>query len=1261
MLAGSQVALVIGTAAAVEDLPAGRFGVISLDDPAVEAALASPLPEQTPEQTPQRAPSEVRPGQLAYVIYTSGSTGVPKGVQVTQGGLANYVMSVPPRLGLAEPGGRYLLLQGAVTDFGNTMIFASLGTGGILHVLDPRKSTDADVVAGYLASRAIDYLKVVPSHLAALAGANAIAALLPARTLVLGGEPTPPALAADILGAAAGRGVANHYGPTETTIGVATWRLTRADADRGAVPIGSPVANTRLYVLDDLLRPVPPGVPGELYVAGASLARGYRGRAALTAERFLACPFGPGGERMYRTGDVVRWLADGRLTFCGRADSQVKVRGFRIELGEVEAALAAHPRVVQAAAAVREDSPGHQQLVGYVVPGAAADDRADLVQAVRAQVAGRLPEYMVPAAVVALDALPLTPNGKLDRKALPAPSFAAGADGRGPATVAEEIVCGVFAELLGLDRVGVQDSFFDLGGHSLLATRLVSRVRSLLGTELQIREVFESPTPAGLAARAEIAGPARMALTRRARPERIPLSFAQRRLWFLWQLEGPSATYNIPLAVRLAGPLDVSALATALRDVIGRHEVLRTVFPAADGEPCQRILAPGDLEWELTPARVAEAELAGAVEQAARYEFDLAAGLPLRAWLFASGPGEQVLVLVLHHIAGDGLSKAALLGDIAAAYAARRDGAAAAWEPLPVQYADYALWQRELLGSADDPGSLLARQVAYWRDALAGAPRELALPLDHPRSAAPSYRGHTVALDVPAGTHERLSALARSRGVTLFMVVQAALAVLLSKLGAGPDIPVGIAVAGRTDAALDDLVGFFVNTLVLRADLSQDAPFTALLDRVRPTWLGALEHQDVPFEQLVEVLAPPRSLGRHPLFQVMLAMQNDAPAEPRLAGLQASVLPAGEVAAKFDLEFSLSEAFERGRPAGLRGGMVAAADLFDESSAEGIAARYSRVLELLAADPGTALHAVQIVAAAERRQLVTGWNQTAAPVPAQTLAGLFEAQAARTPDAAAVACGDEWLGYRELNERANRLARVLVSRGAGPESVVAVMLERSVGLVVSLLAVVKAGAAYVPVDPGYPAERIALMLDDVDPQCVLTAGSLAADHAELAGQAANDLRDGDRLSALTPAHPAYVIYTSGSTGVPKGVAITHAGIVNRLAWMQAEYRLGADDRVLQKTPISFDVSVWELFWPLLEGGRLVLARPGGHRDPAYLSWLIAAAGITTVHFVPAHAGGVPQRRRAGGGRQPAPGDLQRRGPAGQAGRAGRGELHGRAA
>ncbi len=657
-----------------------------------------------------------------------------------------------------------------------------------------------------------------------------------------------------------------------------------------------------------------------------------------------------------------------------------------------------------------------------------------------------------------------------------------------------------------------------------------------------------------------------------------------------------------------------------------------------EGQPRQHVLGVDGVGSVLTVVDAAgmdEAEVSALVSAHAQHVFDLSAEVPLRAALLVRGTRESVLVLVMHHIAGDGWSMGLLARDVSLAYAARCSDGVPGFEPLPVQYADYTLWQRELLGSEDDPGSMLARQVDYWRQALEGAPEELSLPVDRPRPVAASYRGGGVGLAVSAGLHARMTRLAAAEGVTVFMVLQAAVAVLVSRLGAGTDIPLGTPVAGRVDDALDDLAGLFVNTLVLRTDLSGNPAFAEVLKRVREAALEAFGHQDVPFERLVEKLAPSRSLARHPLFQVMVVLQNQAPAVVDLPGISAELIPPGETAAKFDLSFDFEEAFDAaGSPAGLRGSVTYAADLFEQATVEAVAQRFIRVLETVTTDPRTPLGRVGVLGEAERHRIVQEWNGTARAVPAGTLPGLFEARVARVPGAVAVVFEGAELTYGELNGRANRLARLLAARGVGPESVVAVAMERSAELVVALLAVLKAGGAYLPVDPAYPAERVGFMLADARP----------AVRGDQPGRAARRCRWGTgwpgwwwmsrawrrswpgsgMVTCLMPSAAAGcwagIRRTSssrrGRPGGRRALRCRHAGVVNRLAWMQDAFGLGAGDRVLQKTPFGFDVSVWEFFWPLLEGAVLVVARPGGHQDPGYLAGLIQRERVTVAHFVP---------------------------------------------
>ncbi|WP_245651928.1 non-ribosomal peptide synthetase [Streptosporangium amethystogenes] len=1169
-------------------LPEGVARVV-LDDPATVRALGAGDGGALEESERGAALS---PASAAYVIYTSGSTGRPKGVLVSHAGVASMVAGHERYLEVG-PGARVGQFASAGFDtFGWEWLMA-LVSGATLVVI-PRRRRLGDVLPAFLAEERVSHVTLPPAVLATLEEG----AIAPETVLVVAGEACP----AEVMRRwARGRRMFNSYGPTETTVDATLWRCAPAARE---VAIGRPVVNTRVFVLDTALSPVPVGTVGELYVAGVGLARGYVGRPDLTAERFVANPFAGDGSRLYRTGDRARWTADGQLVFAGRSDDQVKIRGYRIEPGEIQAVVTAHPGVAQAAVVVREDVPGDKRLIAYVLPAGGADGLPALV---REFVAEHVPEYMVPSVVMVLDELPLTVNGKVDRERLPAPETpTAETARRGPADVREELLCAAFADVLGLETVGVDDDFFALGGHSLLAVRLASRVRTVLGVDFDIRVLFDEPTVAGLGARLAGSGPARTPLTARERPERIPLSYAQQRLWFIGQLDGPSPAYNIPVALRLSGRVDQAALDMAMRDVIGRHEVLRTVFVTENGEPYQRILELDDLAWRLSVREVAPSELDDVIAEANACTFDLSAEVPIRAWLFRTAPEEQVLVVVLHHIASDGWSDGPLSRDFSLAYAARCEGRAPAWEPLPVQYADYALWQRELLGDEADPDSVISRQVAYWREALAGVPEALDLPSDRPRPAVASHRGDIVPLEISAKVHARLVETARAEGVTMFMALQAALAVLLSRLGAGTDIPIGAGNAGRTDEALDDLVGFFVNTLVVRTDLSGDPTFREVLAQVRETTLSAFAHQEVPFEKLVEAINPARSLARHPLFQVNLTLQNQEGADALdLAGLRIEAAAVDVVAAKLDLAVSMGERRDAsGAPAGITGGVIYASDVFERDTVVSLTERLGRLLESVTGDPGRRISTVDVLTAGEREQLLQEWNDSFRPLPVAGLAELFEERVRVAPGAVAVEFGELSLSYEELNARANRLARHLIGLGVGPERLVAVALPRSIMSLVAMLAVAKAGGAYLPVDPEYPVERIGYVLDDAAPVCVLTDAAtsevLPASVLEIlvdrlgldgdvGGDGGGDVSDAERRTPLSPASPAYVTYTSGSTGRPKGVVVTHSGI-GSLAHGQIE-RFGVlpDSRILQFASPSFDAMVSEVCMALLSGARLVMA------------------------------------------------------------------------
>ncbi|MFI1104554.1 amino acid adenylation domain-containing protein [Streptomyces melanogenes] len=1175
----------------------------------VVSATGAPEPGADAPELPR-----VTDAHTAYVMYTSGSTGRPKGVAVTHRNILG--LAADP---LWADGSHTRVLAHAPHSFDASTfeIWVPLLGGGTVVVAPPSASA-ADALERTVAEHRPTSAFITASLFNSLVadGSSALAGL---RHVLVGGEAPSAAAVRRFLARWPGTALTNAYGPTENTTFTTCHRYP-AGAD-GSPTIGRPMANTRAQVLDERLRPVPTGVVGELYIAGAGLARGYLDSPGPTAARFVADPFGAPGERMYRTGDLARWNADGDLVFAGRADDQVKLRGFRIEPGEVEAVLVAHAAVSQAAVTVREDQPGDRRLVAYVVPVRGARSAA-LAPELAALAEQELPDYMVPAVVVLPDGLPLTANGKLDLAALPAPDRTATAPAREPSTPVERQLCAVFAEVLGLPRVGVDDSFFALGGHSLLAIRLVNRLRSLLGREIDMRTVFEAPTPARLAAGLTGSQPGRQPLTARTRPAALPLSFSQLRFWFQREIAAADQAQTISTALRLRGELDEAALRAALQDVVTRHESLRTLFPTADGQPRQHVLDPADALVGWTVREVAPRELARAARAAAAPGVDLARDLPLRAALLAAGPADHVLVVTVHHIAFDGWSAAPFVRDLATAYEARTAGHAPRWTPLPVQYADFALWQRDLLGDPADPDSRAARQLAYWKRELENAPDELALPADRPRPAAGSHRAGSVEVRLGADSHRRLTEVAQRQGASLFMVLQAALAGLLTRWGAGTDILVGSPVAGRTDAAVDDLVGCFLNTVVIRTDTSGAPSFTDLVDRVKPRVLQALEHQDVPFERVVDAVGPTRSAARHPLFQVMLSLQNNATAEIALAGLRAEALhDVHYPSTPFDLLFDVGEA-----EGALTGRLVYAEDLFDRATAERLARHFEAFLTRAGETPAEPIAHLEFLPEGERRALLEEWS-TGPAAPAGELAPhRFQRQAAQSPDAVAVVCGERSLTYAELNAGADRLARHLTAHGAGPGELVAVAVRRSVDLPLALLAVHKTGAAFLPLDPGHPRERTRTVLAEAAPVLVLcdtatrtAAGDadwLALDDPHTAAALATPADGGPAAPSVAADSLAYVSYTSGSTGRPKGVAVTHANLANLLDAMGERLPLTAEDRLLAVTTVAFDIAHLELLLPLCHGARVVLAETDAAKDPFALAQLVERHAVTVMQATP---------------------------------------------
>ncbi|HEV7974784.1 non-ribosomal peptide synthetase, partial [Amycolatopsis sp.] len=1149
---------------------------------------------------------ELSPENPAYVIYTSGSTGKPKGVVVPHSGIVNRLLWTQDEYRL-ESTDRVLQKTPSSFDVSVWEFFWPLITGATLVVAKPDGHREPRYLAELIQEQRITTVHFVPSMLRLFLEEPESARCTGLRRVLCSGEALPEDLAARFR-ATLDAGLHNLYGPTEASVDVTSWAVVD-----GPVAIGRPVWNTQVHVLDARLRPVAPGVAGELYLAGVQLARGYLGRAGLTAERFVANPFGE-GSRLYRTGDLARWRADGTVEYLGRVDEQVKLRGFRIELGEIETVLSGHSSVAHVRVIARED-----RLVAYVVPTGsfAADDVRGLAEAA-------LPEFMVPSAFVEVREIPLTPNGKLDRKALPAPEFTAGS-GRQPNTPRETALCELFATVLGVDRVGVDDDFFALGGHSLLVMRLAGRIRSTFGVEVSLRAVFDAPTVAKLAAVLSDAEESRPALVPAGRPEILPLSAAQQSLRFLYSLEGASSTYNIPIAWRLTGQLDLDALRAAVHDVVGRHETLRTVFPDRDGVMSQRILAPERANVEVLAVRPDE------IAATADYCFELDREPPLRVTFAEVAPGEHLVVFLFHHIASDEWSELPFFADFANAYTALVAGADPQWTPLPVQYADFALWQRTLLGTPRDPGAVAKRQLDFWRETLADLPEEIALPVDRPRPQEASYRGGQVLCTLDTSLETGLRELARVHDVSMFMLVQAGVATLLHRLGAGTDIPLGAPISGRTEESLEDLVGYFLNSLVLRTDLSGNPAFTELLGRVRETDLAAFSNQDVPFDRLVEALNPARSLARHPLFQVMVVYLAAAAEDGlSLPGLSAEREPVEVGTSKFDLSFDFVE--EQG--GGITVSLEYSSDLFDRSTVERFGERLLRVLEQVVADPSQPVGSLDVLDPDERELIVRGWNDTALAVEPSTVPGLFEAQAAKTPDAIAVVSGEvEWT-FAELNDGANRLARLLVAEGVGPEDLVALMLPRSADVMLSILAVHKAGAAYLPLDPDYPAERVTAMLDDARPSLVLTVRSLAEtlpetrlvvlDECGYGRHEGENLTDADRLRPLSPQNPAYVIYTSGSTGRPKGVVVAHRSVVNlfhshrETLYRPAVASTGRDQlRVGHAWSFAFDASWQPQLW-LLDGHAVHVVPEEIRRDPELLAAEVRRAGFDFIEVTPSY-------------------------------------------
>ncbi|HZE25195.1 MAG TPA: amino acid adenylation domain-containing protein, partial [Blattabacteriaceae bacterium] len=1160
------------------------------------------------------------PTHPAYVIYTSGSTGRPKGVMVPRGALSAFLNSVSEQIRF-EPGQTHLAITTIGFDISILELFLPLCRGARVVLASRDEAREATRLCRLIASSGADSMQATPSHWEMVLREDQTC--LRDLRILCGGEALPRQLADELLHAT-DREVYNLYGPTEATIWSNVHQLTQADLSDNApavVTIGNPLSEYRLYVLDHCLEPRPAGVLGDLYIAGEALARGYLNRPALTAERFVADPFADSASRMYRTGDLARWRTDGTLEFLGRGDQQIKLRGFRIELGEIEAALKSQPGIAHAAVIVREDGAAGKELVAYLVPS--AEELPDS-STLRRDLNTRLPDYMVPSAFVSLPVLPLTPNGKLDRRALPAPERQRESY-RAPRTPEEEMLCGIFADVLSLDRVGVDDNFFALGGYSLTATRLVSQIRATLEIDVPLKLLFEAPSVTQLAPHLRGAQKPRIPLVRQDRPERIPLSNSQQRLWFIDQLEGSSAQYNLPEALRLRGELDVSALRQSIQAIVQRHETLRTHFAYADGTPFQ-IIEP-ELKLDLPiedisalPEREQRSLVLAALNQEFERPFDLSQGPLFRMRLFKLAERDYIFLRTLHHIISDGWSQAVFNNEFMQLYEAFHKGKANPLQPITVQYADYAIWQRRWLTEEK-----VARDLQYWKTHLTGIPEQLELPKDRPRQARRTYGADVCSITVPVETLAALKRVSHAYDATLYMTLLSAFALLLQRYSGQDDIVVGSPIANRQDSQLEQVIGFFVNSLIMRVRVNAGQSFQELLGSVRGTALEAYQHQDLPFERLVEELSPERRLNAAPIFQLVFALQNAPMVAEEFRDLQIEAVAADEPRVRIDLEVHAVE-----HNGVLDFHWLYSRDLFDRWRMEQMAAHYLRLLEAVAGNCRQQLADFDLLSSSELSRIIEEWNQTSRDIPEATLTQLFEAQVEKTPNAAAVIVGNNSFSYRELNARANRLARVLISSGIGPEDFVGLAVPRSLKMLVALVAVLKAGAAYIPLDSTLPTERLQLMLNDARPACTITVSDLASKFPDgsrllllddavfgnvLMEQSDRNPADNERTSPLRSTNSAYVIYTSGSTGTPKGVVVTHAGLPSIAQTRLERLALTPASRVLQFSSLSFDVSVVEIIMAFTTGAALVVPRDD-QRSGTPLRELLVRHGVTHASLPP---------------------------------------------
>ena len=1139
-----------------------------------------------PEKNPV---TDLVPSNAAYIIYTSGSTGKPKGVVVEHRNLVDYVFGLNSKTSISECKS-FALVSTIATDLGNTVIYASLFSGGALHLFSKEATTNVESLHEYFSENNVECLKIVPSHWQALTLDNKM--LLPARLLVFGGEALRTEIVNDIYGSGTSCRVVNHYGPTETTIGKLLHPVEPGKRYGVTVPVGKPFSNTRVYVLNKGMELVPVGVPGQLFIAGDGVARGYFNKAETTREKFIPDPFSSeAGSVMYATGDMVKYLPDGNIEFIGRVDDQVKIRGYRIELGEIESVMNQCEQVQQAVVLAREDSQGNKRLVAYVVPHADFE-RDALISALKE----KLPEYMVPSLFVELETLPLTANGKVDRKALPDPDAGELLKNQyvAPANDTESRLAAIWQDVLEVDQVGINDDFFELGGHSLLAVRLISAIRKEFAVEMPIGDIFDYPTVRMLSAQlsegtdAEVLASIKPTIPR---PEHIPLSFSQERLWFIDQLEG-SVQYHVPAVLRLNGKLNNEALTHALETIVDRHETLRTVFRQEDGKPYQFVKPTG--QWRLEEADSTNyvydrAALQTYLKEIINEPFDLTRDHMIRAHLLNLKKDEHLLVVNLHHIASDGWSRSILVREVVELYSAFVENRNPRLVPLPVQYADYALWQRQNI-----KGEVLEKKLAYWKNKLANV-EVLHLPTDYARPAVLSTRGAGTGSCIDGNITAQLKHLSQQSGTTLFMTLLAAFKVLLYRYSHQSDICVGSPIAGRQQQELEPLIGFFVNTLALRSEVRGYQPFSELLQRVKRTTLEAYEHQEVSFEKVVDEVVKERDLSRSPLTQVQFVLRN-TPEIPALEFGDLALSPEAHerTTTQFDITFFATEVSD-----GLQIVAEYSTDLYKRQTIDQMMLHFKQLLLSIVTSPEQTIAGLQMLSNDEVQQLLHEFNNTTSEYPKhKTVVDLFEEQAASKPDNLALAFQDEELTYKELNDQSNQLAHDLRTRGVKEETLVPICIERGIEMIVSILAILKAGAAYVPIDPDYPLERIQYILSDTEANLLIGSKETAPLMKNLAGVAVmvvNRSVVGHESTAnlstrVSPSHLAYIIYTSGSTGRPKGVMIEHGSLVNYLVNNRTRY---IDNNTFNSGTFihlsyTFDASLTGIFMPLIAGKSVII-------------------------------------------------------------------------